>query len=210
MAISTSRFDIRQAGKQIGLALGALALLNLGFYFFYTRPAVTQYSSLLEGSGMVNLEAVGEFRDLVERREAYLAALRKAESDLLVLRNDVLSTSDERMVVVQEEIDRLASQFQIDGDRVNYSSQMLIGEELDRFTVDVPLEGNYSSLRKFLQAVENSDNFLVVERVALAKGREGGVTLQLNITLVTYFNLPQYLIDRKREIDRGSRRGRRS
>ena len=55
----------------------------------------------------------------------------------------------------------------------------------------VPLEGGYANLRRFLQAVEVSDKFLVVERVALGEGKRGGAMLQLSITLATYFDAPE-------------------
>ena len=74
--------------------------------------------------------------------------------------------------------------------------------------MNVPLEGGYPALRRFLQAVEQSDKFLIVERVALAKGKEGGVMLQLNITLATYFNAPADVIERKRRMEALARQSR--
>ena len=62
--------------------------------------------------------------------------------------------------------------------------------DLDKLIMVVPLQGNYASLRAFLQAVEDSEKFLLVERVALAEARQGGVMLELNITLATYFDAP--------------------
>ena len=64
---------------------------------------------------------------------------------------------------------------------------------------------NYANLRKFLQAVEESDKFLVVERVSLAKGKEGGSSLSLSISLATYFTAPPELVARKRALARGRR-----
>ena len=74
--------------------------------------------------------------------------------------------------------------------------------------ITVPLEGGYSALRRFLQAVEHSSKFLLVERVALGKGKEGGVLLQLNITLATYFNAPEERLRKKPQPTRRSRRSR--
>ena len=87
--------------------------------------------------------------------------------------------------------------FSIDLESVSFASEPLYKEDLDRLVMVVPLEGGYTNLRKFLQAVEESDKFLLVERVALAEGREGGVMLQLNITLATYFDLPEELRQRR-------------
>jgi len=121
--------------------------------------------------------------------------VERAEKDLEKLRDEILSSRNTRLVEVQNEVAQLAAEFHIPLDSVGFSSELLLDEELDRFGMDVPLEGNYSSLRKFLQAVEQSDKFLVVERVGLARGKAGGSLLSLNISLATYFNAPEGLRD---------------
>ena len=45
-----------------------------------------------------------------------------------------------------------------------------------------------------VQAVEESDKFLLVERVGLTKGKQGGRMLDLSISLATYFNAPGDLL----------------
>ena len=183
------KFDIRQAGRQILIVLLAWLVLDLGFYFIATRPKVQDYRSLKEGSEP-QLQALEERKREVEAREGYLDALKQAELDLTELRQEVLSTRAARMVEVQREVERLCGQFNIDFNSVTYDHELLPGQELDKMIMLVPLQGNYASLRKFVQAVEGSDKFLLVERVALAEGKEGGVMLQLSITLATYFNAP--------------------
>ena len=200
------RFDIRQAGPRIALALGILAAINLAFYVSYVRPVVKEYATL-RGSES-GPEQIDERRSQVEKREDFLGGLVKAEDDLRYLRREVLSTRAHRMVEVQSELAVLARRFGIDLTSVNYNNEILVNEKLDRFVITVPLEGGYSALRRFLQAVENSSKFLLVERVALGKGKEGGVLLQLNITLATYFNAPEDLLPKKRQQPRRSKRAR--
>jgi len=198
------KFDIRQAGRYIGVALGVLAAANLAFYLLATRPRVQEYTGLLEGTGPQQ-EALRERRAQVEQREAYLAALEKAQTDLATLHDEVLSTRRKRMVDVQIELTELAQRFSIDVDSINFDSELLQEEELDKLVMTVPLEGGYANLRKFLQAVEASDKFLVVERVALGEGKRGGVLLELSITLATYFDAPDE-VKRANELERRSRR----
>ena len=138
--------------------------------------------------------------------ETFFAGLQQAEADLAKLRTEVLSTRAQRMVDIQRELERLCVEFRIDLDSVTYDNDLLGEEELERFAMVVPLEGGYANLRRFLQAVEDSANFLVVERVALGEGKEGGVMLLLNITLAAYFDMPPEM-----KGDRpASRRSRRS
>lgn len=189
MNIRRLKFDIRQAGRHILMVLLVWFVANSAFYLFATRPRIKEYASLVEGSAP-QLAALEKRKKQVELREGFLKKLDRAEDDLRHLREEVLSTREERMVDVQRELQRLCGQFNIDFESVTYDSEALLGQELDKLIMVVPLQGNYANLRRFLQAVEGSEKFLLVERVALAEGKEGGVLLQLNITLTTYFNTP--------------------
>jgi Tfp pilus assembly protein PilO len=205
MAGRLPRLDIRRGGRRIVTLLGALVVLNAAFYVGLVQPQVREYQSLTEAREP--LGRLSERQQQVETHEAFRQAVGQAESDLRDLRESILSTRDLRLVDVQEELERLCAQFGIDLNSVGYDNDLLLDEELDRFVMNVPLEGNYASLRKFLQAVEDSEEFLVVERVSLARGKEGGRTLSLSINLATYFVAPEDILARKRAVER--RRGRR-
>jgi Tfp pilus assembly protein PilO len=195
--------DIRQAGRRILLGLGVVTALNIGFYLLLTGPSVKAYARLTEDSEM--FKQVNERRTVVDGHEGFLEAVQRAQQDLQSLDREVLATRNDRLVDVQEELARLCDSFGIPLDSVSSDSDLLLDEGLDRFSMSVPLEGNYANLRKFLQAVEESDKFLVVERVSLAKGKEGGSSLSLSISLATYFTAPPELVARKRALARGRR-----
>lgn len=202
------KFDIRQAGRYITIVLGLLVVANGVFYFLATRPRVQEYTSLQEGTGPQQ-EALRAHRAEVEEREAYYEALLKAEADLTTLREEVLSTRKQRMIDVQLELAALAKQFTIDVDSITFDNHLLREEELDKLVMTVPLEGGYGNLRKFLRAVEDSEKFLVVERVALGEGKTGGVLLQLSISLATYFDAPED-VKRANEAEQRVRRANRA
>lgn len=202
MATRLLRFDIRQAGGRILLALLALLLVNVVAYLLLVRPKVQEYRELLDRSGP-RFELLDERTAEVEANEAFLAAVEQARRDLRTLREEVLSTRDERMVSVQAVVERLANQFSADFESVTYENSLLEEEGLDRMAMTLPLEGGYANLRRFLQAVEDSEEFLVVERVGLGQGKQGGVLLQLDITLATYFNAPVQRERRARRVANG-------
>jgi Tfp pilus assembly protein PilO len=199
------RFDIRQAGPQILIFLLVLLAFNVGFYLLATRPRVNEFRSLAKGSEPQLSELQGRTRE-VEVREAFFEALQKAEQDLQRLRTEILSTREARLVEVQRELEALCRQFKIDLDSVTFDDEVLQNEGLDKMIMVVPLKGNYTSLRNFLQAVESSEKFMLVERVALAEGKEGGVMLELSITLATYFDLPDLPNRRGNRPERSVRR----
>ena len=183
------RFDLRQMARQILTIYLAILAVNVLAYAVLVRPRV-QSLRQMRAESQPSRERLKQRETEVKGREDALAELERAKADLERLRQDVLSTRDRRMIDVQLELAQLARQFGINLQRVQYENKKLEEEGLERFAMVVPLSGGYSNLRKFLQAVETSDKFLVIEQVALATGKEGGALVDLNITLASYFDNP--------------------
>jgi Tfp pilus assembly protein PilO len=186
------RFDVRANGRQAAVALALGLALNAGAYFGLVRPHVLE-ADRLERESEPRLQQVKKREAEVAAKEQFVKAVETASKDLVSLRQDVLSTKRQRMIAVQLEVAELASQFGINLERVQYEGAVaeVVGKEgLERFGMKVPLKGGYAALRKFLQAVEASDEFLVIEQVAI-ENRQGEQGLELNITLATYFDAPE-------------------
>ena len=182
------RFDIREASGIVFIVLGALLLANVAISVVVVRPKVVRYRQLTDLSSP-QLQVVKSREKEVAQKEDYRKSLEKARDEMKRLAGDVLSTRQRRMIGVQLEINRLAKSFGIASDQVHYENESVDNGALERFGSVVPLAGGYADLRKFIQAVESSDNFLVIERVALGSGKSSDV-LELDITLATYFISP--------------------
>lgn len=181
--------DLRQRIRAIGIGLVVLAVLNLAFWLLFTRPGMRESERLEVGTDPQRRDLLAR-RAEVEKQEKFLSQLERAEADLKKLRSEVLATRETRMIGAQFEVAELCERFGVDWDTVSIDNELLQGEELDRMVMTVPLEGGYANLRRFLQAVETSDQFLVVEQVGLAEAHEGGSMLQLNVAIATYFDAP--------------------
>jgi Tfp pilus assembly protein PilO len=182
------RFDIREASGIVFILLGALLLANVAISVVVVRPKVVRYRQLTDLSSP-QLQVVKTREKEVAQKEDYRKSLEKARDEMKRLAGDVLSTRQRRMIGVQLEINKLARSFGIASDQVHYENESVDNGALERFGSVVPLAGGYADLRKFIQAVESSDNFLVIERVALGSGKSSDV-LELDITLATYFISP--------------------
>ena len=189
------RFDIRDASGKIFLVLAALLAVNVVVSVLYVRPKVVRYRQLTDQTSPQRQVVAKRETDVVQK-ETYRASVEKVRDDMKHLAADVLSTRQRRMIGVQLEIAKLVREFGINGNRVAYENPS--GDEkssaLERFGIVVPLTGGYTSLRKFIQAVESSENFLVIERVSLGTGKSNDV-VELNITLATYFISPDAKLD---------------
>ena len=193
MTARRPRFDVRAASGTIFLVLAALLLANAAVSILYVRPKAARYRQLTDQSSP-QLQVVNAREQDVVRKESYRKALETARDDMKRLAGDVLSTRQRRMIGVQLEIAKLTREFGISLDRVRYETEAMDEGALERFAIVVPLAGGYSNLRKFIQSVESSDNFLVIERVALGTGKSQDI-VDLNITLATYFIAPDADLD---------------
>lgn len=182
------RFDIREASGKIVVAMVVLLVANVAVAVFLVHPNVLKAHQLSDESSPQRQEIRTRER-AVEKREDYLAKLDKARDGIKDFASDVLSTRQKRMIGVQLEVTKLLKEFGIAFDRVQYENATIENGSLERFGIVVPLAGGYANLRKFIQAVESSKNFLVIERVSLGTGKSGDV-VDLNITLATYFMAP--------------------
>lgn len=193
MTARRPRFDIRDASGIVFTVLGALLLANLAVSIIVVRPKVVRYRQLTDLSSP-QLQVVKTREKEVTQKEEYRKSLEKARDEMKRLAGEVLSTRQRRMIGVQLEIAKLARSFGIASDQVHYENESVDNGALERFGSVVPMAGGYADLRKFIQAVESSDNFLVIERVALGSGKSSDV-LDLNITLATYFIAPDANLD---------------
>jgi len=184
------RLDIRQVSQQIVVLCIVLLAGNAFFYALLVRPRLEEHRALTTANAP-RIRELERREAAVRTREAYVGSLKQAEEDLARFRKEILQTRNQRMIEVDEELARLAENFSINMDQVQYQNDILEDEGLERFAMTVPLQGGYANLRTFIQAVEESSKFLIIERVALAEGAEGGVLLTMNITLATYFDLPE-------------------
>ena len=184
-----SRFDIREASGVILLVAAGVLVANVAATVLLVRPRLARYHQLTDTSSP-QAQLVKTREAEVSEKETHRQALEKAKADMTHLAADVLSTRQKRMINVQLEISELFKEFGLSWDRVQYENEPLAeNDALERFAIVVPLAGGYSSLRRFIQAVEKSENFLVIERVQLGTGKVQDV-VDLNITLATYFITP--------------------
>lgn len=184
------RFDIRESRWRVGLILGAIAILNLAFYLVLNLPRMHQESredarvssadqALSQLSRRVNL-----MKGLEERFES-----EKAKVDRFY--DEFLGNKETRMIQIQREIRSIATSFNMDPESINYQPELVENAGVVRFQIDVPLVGDYRNLRQFINRIEKSEYFLIIDGVSLGDSQGGGALLDLSISLVTYFQAPE-------------------
>jgi Tfp pilus assembly protein PilO len=187
-------FDIRARTPVLLLIAVAWFVLALGFALLINLPRSEQAVSMKN--------ALGEFDHLVAQRQKQVAEL-DAEFQRVVdgvrsletFYGDVLSTKLERMTAVQREIRAIAGRFNINPEAISYKREIYETDQIVQFSASLPLKGSYEHLRAFIDAIENSANFITIQSITLESSKEGGIMLALNISVSTYFFDPDILAE---------------
>jgi len=103
--------------------------------------------------------------------------------------SEILRRKEEGMVDVLAEVEELAKRFQVKKESIQYHNEIIDEDKVILFEITFPLRGSYANLRRFINRIENSKYFLIIDRVELSNPEEKGDNLKLNIKLSTYFSL---------------------
>ena len=184
------RFDIREERFRVGAVLAAVAALNLILYLTLNLPRMHRESveerrveAVTQGLSELS-RRVGIMKDLDQRFET-----EKQKVDAFY--NDLLGEKENRMIRIQREVRKIAAGLGMDPESISYQPEYLDKVGLVRFTVNVPLVGDYRNLRQFITRIENSENFLIIDSVTLGGSKDGGALLDLSIQLSTFFSAPE-------------------
>lgn len=165
------------------LVLAALNLGLLGFYFAYLAgsagPRATRISRLTE-----------EVARLTERQGALDVTLQRAETnrrrvgEMYAAR---LGSEAERLTKVISEVRKLARQAGIEPRAVGYPKESLAEFGLVRQSMVFNVTGSYMALRQFVNLLELSEEFLILEEVRVVDAGSGGQNVRLDLRVSTLF-----------------------
>jgi Tfp pilus assembly protein PilO len=180
------RFDIREKAATVIVVLAVWLVANVAVASLVNIPRAETARTLRRAIE----ESEVKFRKRKEKVDdvrAEYERVRSGQQTLQTFYDQVLSTKRQRMTSVQKEVRDIATKFQITAESINYATDFYKGEKVVKFSAILPLNGSYENLRSFVSAVENSENFLVIDSITLTDSKEGGVILTLQITLSTFF-----------------------
>jgi Tfp pilus assembly protein PilO len=196
------RVDPRRDALKILLVLGALLLVDAVFHFAVLRPQSSTVARLEEEKATFD-ESYRRSRKRAETvRESYERAVQRQE-EIEYFYGTMMSTKRERLVKAQDEILQIGKSFNTIPDPLNLDPKELEDQGVEMLTISFPLEGGYESLRRFVNALETSENLLIIDQINLTENRAGGRGIRLAIDVTTYFDAPHL-----KTLKEQSRRGR--
>ena len=175
--------------------LGILLLGNTLFFFTYR----VQYQKRLQDLDTRLHQSEDRLQHAQNARltaEQQLGAYRKVQQDLQTLYNDRWATEPQRLTALINEVKRLAVASQLVPRTYSFSrtedSQPARASRIGTNTVNITftVQGNYQQIRRLINLLELSDQFVIIDGINLAGSGGSDSTLTMNLRLKTLFREP--------------------
>lgn len=170
------------------LTVAGLLLVNIVLGIVvgrYEQRAESLQLELDRGYGRLSDAREGWWREARRR-----VLIEVAEERMRELHRETLRTRKARYADVDREFKELAKRFGLNPRSFSLTHEIFPKHGVEKFVTSVPLKGDYQSLRAFIRHIEQSEEFFIIERISLSDSSERGSELNLQISVATYFSLP--------------------
>jgi hypothetical protein len=171
--------------KRIHLVRLALVLiaLNLLLLVFIVLPQNSRIERLQSEYALTRTRLATSQKNIIELK-GRLQGLQQAEKDLKTIYSKILIPKKTGVTDIRLELESLAQSLQIKKENFSYNYEPLTEFKIQQFQLGVPVEGNYRNIRRFINSIERSKHFLILERVDLSEQKAD--ILNLDFQLSTY------------------------
>ena len=164
-----------------------LLLVNSALYFIFVKDINTIIRGLIKEEKSLREEMERTCSESSEAEELE-SNLQKSNEEQEHFYNHILGTKEERLLKIMEEIDSLAYSYNLPKSDISFSNKKLEKKNIIQFDIVFPLKGRYSDIRNFINEIEESSNFLIINRIELISIDIDYINL--NVHLQTYFSMP--------------------
>jgi Tfp pilus assembly protein PilO len=181
-----------QERRTILLPLMIALVANLAVLLLGVLPLTEGVSGMRDDRKSASLN-LGVARMLEKQARDARASKERADLELKRFYTEHLPRdfSSARKLVAMQFLADTARQSGLQFDRGQAEPADMRDSQLQRVTAKVTLSGDYNSIRKFLYAVETAQEFVVIERVALAQASDQQASksgaLEVTIDVATYY-----------------------
>lgn len=182
--------------KKIPLIVLAILLLANAVFFFTFR---VDYQSRVRDLDERKQAAEQRLRQVREHRlasEQQYATYRKTQKDLQAIYNDRWATQPQRLTALINEVKRLATATDMVPPLYSFArseSETKNGIGTTTVSINFTVHGTYAQVRRLINLLELSDQFIIIEAVGLAgapAGDKNATPLTMTLRLKTIFRQP--------------------
>jgi Tfp pilus assembly protein PilO len=168
------------------LVLAGMILLNLPAYFLFVRPEIQADESekARDDSARLELRKRASAINFLKGMESKMTESHKSYNKF---NQDYLFSRDRGSSELLRELDELCAQAGLSRNRSSFKHDEEAQFGMRRVSMTLPVEGSYSSIRKFLNLLESRPKFIIVDSMALDSEREGTGLIRMEMRLITLF-----------------------
>jgi Tfp pilus assembly protein PilO len=160
-----------------------LFFINIAFIIIIKNPQNNNRIQLYEQEKVKRLDLINT-KAYVKDLETRQKKLKYTNESLTKFYGEILKPKNKGIVDLRQELADLLKQMGIPKIDINYDNKEITDYNLYQVAISLPIEGNYVNIRKFINMIENSKNFMVIDNVSLSESK---AILKLNIRLSAYF-----------------------
>jgi len=172
--------DLRQTRKNIKIALGVMAGVDLLALIVYISPLV--------GSAEGRRQEINQLQVELATKTKQVAPLKDLPQKVHLASQQITDFYKKRIPQqnsqIYAELGKLASANGVTIDSVKYKLAEERMGKLQPVEMEADLVGNYSQLARFINALERDDMFFIINSVTLGGEPQG--TVKLNVKLEAY------------------------
>ncbi|PWT89723.1 MAG: hypothetical protein C5B54_08460 [Acidobacteria bacterium] len=120
-----------------------------------------------------------------EELHARFQRLQQSKKDLDTIYSKVFVPRKQGVTDIRLELEKMIKANQVRRQDPSYNYKKFPEFKLQEYTLSLPVEGSYANIRRFINAIEGSEHFLILERVDLSTEKTSD-TLNLDFQLSTY------------------------
>jgi Tfp pilus assembly protein PilO len=169
--------DLRQTRKKVKITLGAMALVDIA--------AVALYFSPLIGTEATRRAQLGDLWRELQQKTREVAPLNGLDKKIPAARLQIAQFYKDRLPgadsAIPESIGKIAAEAGVQPGTIKYDMKDPETLGLQRVLIEADLSGGYLQLVRFINALERSPQFFIVDSVTLGGEQNGIVKLQLKM-----------------------------
>ena len=162
----------------------AIILINVLALFFVVMPRRNATADLQSRYGDMRQRAANDQREIRELKDR-VERLQAAEEDLRKIYDEILLPKRKGVLEIRLELEDLARSMQVKRSDFDYQYKDMPEFRVLQFGLSVPVEGSYRNIRRFINSIERSKHFLIIDRVDLSS-EDKPDALNLAFKLSTY------------------------
>jgi Tfp pilus assembly protein PilO len=168
--------------------MGALLAANLAAAVIAFKPFGGSADDLQREEAALNQQLTG-LRDHVAKSKQLVAKLQNARKDTDQFMAKYVTDELRGASTLLDELNRIATESGVRPLPQSYNEQEIKGTDgMKMVSVTEGCEGNYASLAKFINLLDKSPRFLIIEGLQTAAPQQNGAPLTVQLKIDTFVN----------------------